>query len=77
MLEISTNENSVYLAKEEAKGLVTVVAQKVENGLIEITYFCNGLTKVVKSVSLLASCVIASLMEVDYIEVKKALRGVA
>jgi hypothetical protein len=77
MLEISTNENSVYLAKEEAKGFVAVVARKIENGIIEITYFCDGVTKVLKSASLLASRMIAGLMGVDYAEVNQALRGVA
>ncbi|HDR4737028.1 TPA: hypothetical protein QCR36_004082 [Bacillus cereus] len=77
MLEITTNENSIYLAKEETKGLVAVVARKIEEGIIEITYFCNGVTKVLKSASLLASRMIAGLMEADYAEVDKAVRGVA
>ncbi|MES9681849.1 hypothetical protein ABWK22_02790 [Gottfriedia acidiceleris] len=76
-LEINTNENSVYLAKEDSKGLVAVVARKIENDIIEITYFCNGITKVLKSASLLASRMISSLTGIDYTEVNKALRGVA
>lgn len=77
MLEISTSPHSIYLAKEQSTGLVTVVAQKIEDGLIEITYFCNGVTRILKSASLLAGRMIASLMGVEYEKVNKALRGVA
>lgn len=76
-LEISAHENSVYLAKEESKGLVAVVARKIDEGLVEITYFCNGVTKVLKSASILASRLISGLMGVDYKKVNEALRGVA
>ncbi|BCT30304.1 MULTISPECIES: hypothetical protein [Bacillus subtilis group] len=80
MLDISANEHSVYLAKEEDKGLVTVAARKIDNDpneLYEITYFSEGVTRVIKSARLLLVRIISSLMGVDYDRLNIALRGVA
>lgn len=75
-LEINTHNNLIYLAKFEAEGLVTLVAQKLEDGIIEITYFAEGVTRIFKSASLLASRVIASMLAVDYFTVNRAMEGV-
>lgn len=77
MTEISRTNNSIYLAKEDSKGLVTVVVTKLTEGLVEITYFGYGVTKIIKSGVLLAGRMIAGLTGIDYADVNKALRGVA
>ena len=77
MLDVSRTNNFMYRAKVASEGLVTVVAEKLEDGLIQITYFGNGFSRVLKTASILACRMIASLMGADYQEVNKALNGVA
>lgn len=76
-VDISTTENSIYLAKEEGTGLITIAAQKIKPDLFEITYFCNGVVRIIKSASLLLARTIASLAGVDYLKVSIAVEDVA
>lgn len=76
-VEIKSNENSVYLAKVDSEGIVSVTAKKIANGLIEITYIGKGVIRVVKSGSLLAVRMISGLTGIEYAKVNEALQGVA
>lgn len=76
-MTIITNENSIYLAKENGKGLVTVMARKTTFGDYLIEVAGPGFYEVLRSAKILASRMIASFIGVDATEVEKALQGVA
>lgn len=77
MLTVISNENSIYLAKENGKGLVTVIARKTAFGDYLIEVAGPGFCEVLRSAKLLASRMIASFIGADVNEVEKALQGVA
>lgn len=77
MLTVITNENSIYLAKDNGKGLVTVVARKTAFGDFLIEVAGPGFYDVLRSARLLASRMIASFIGADSNEIEKALQGVA
>lgn len=76
-MTIITNQNSIYLAKENSKGLVTVVARKTAFGDFLIEVAGPGFCEVLRSARILASRMIASFIGADVNEVEKALQGVA
>ena len=77
MLTVISNQHSIYLAKENAKGLVTVMARKTTFGDYIIEVAGPGFCEVLRSAKLLASRIIASFIGADVAEVEKALQGVA
>lgn len=76
MVEMNRNHNAVYITKEDGDNFIIVVARKMTNELFEITYFSNGVTKVLTSARLLVVRMVSGLMGLTYEKVCIAFRGV-